>query len=473
VSAPPLSGPPATPPATGTDRLTAAAIAVALFAIYSANGRISVAHDPHANACLAATFAGEGRLSFSASARPSCFEPGCYSYTPSMRADARTGERLFVSQYGPGAGLTAAPVALALRAVWGEFRGDPVAVGLAGKIAASLLCALTAALIFLVLRTWAQFAAAVGLALAYGLATTVWSASSQALWQHAPSSFFLAVGVWATIRRPGSAPHAALAGLALAVAVTCRPTMAVFLLPVGIAMLGTGGRRPFLAFVAGTAPILAALALHNAYFFGSPFRFGYLDASDSGRWWATPLLHGLAAVLVSPSRGLLIYTPFLVAGFAGAIAAWRHPEYAPLRPYGVGALALLIVHAKWTYWWGGHSYGPRILGEILVPLVVLIAPVLAAISRTSTRRTAFAAAVLWSLAVQAVGVAISSSSWNARPAREGGRTVRMDIDDPRYRWRLWSLRDNQLAYEVGLLACGFTRTLAGGDGSCATEPRLP
>jgi hypothetical protein len=451
------------------DRAAAVVVATALFTIYLANGRVSGTHDAHANACLAATFASEGRLSVSPSEGPNCLEPSCYSFGRSIRVDARSGAPLFVSIYGPGSGLTAAPIAFALRVVRGDFRGDLAAVGLAGKIAASLLCALTVALVLLTLRTWVPLPAATALAFAYGLGTTVWSASSQALWQHAPASFFLAAGIWAWIRGHGTLPSIAAAGFALAAAVTCRPTVAVFLVAVGIAA-SVSGWRECLTFASGAVPPIVALAIYNAQMFGSPFRFGYLDASESGRFWQTPLLEGLAGIVVSPSRGLLVYTPFLAVALWGAVAAWRSAEYAVLRPLTVGVLALLLIHAKWTYWWGGYSYGPRILGELLVPLVLLLAPMVAAMSRSPVRRNGFAALILWSVAVEAVGVATNGGEWNARVASENGVPVRMSIDDPRYRWRLWSIHDSQIASEVALLACGLRRVITHGEGTCGSGP---
>ena len=64
----------------------------------------------------------------------------------------------------------------------------------------------------------------------------------------------------------------------------------------------------------------AALATYNTYFLGSPFRFGQSEAGHALALektglpgvWQTPLWDGAAGLLLSPSRGLFFFSPFLL-----------------------------------------------------------------------------------------------------------------------------------------------------------------
>jgi hypothetical protein len=83
-----------------------------------------------------------------------------------------------------------------------------------------------------------------------------------------------------------------------------------------------------------------------------------------------------AALLVSPYRGLLIYSPIVLAAAAGLLVA---PRGSPTRLLGVTAFAtlgvLLLVLAAFRYWTAGHAWGPR----FLTSPQVLLAPTLAAL----------------------------------------------------------------------------------------------
>jgi hypothetical protein len=83
-----------------------------------------------------------------------------------------------------------------------------------------------------------------------------------------------------------------------------------------------------------------------------------------------------AALLVSPYRGLLIYSPIVLAAAAGLLVA---PRGSPTRLLGVTAFAtfgvLLLVLSAFHYWTAGHAWGPR----FLTSPQVLLAPTLAAL----------------------------------------------------------------------------------------------
>lgn len=380
-----------------------------------------------------------------------------YYLFPTRRVDARTGEPLYVNTFGPGAGLTALPVFASLRLVARDLRAHPKLVWYAAKFTASLLVALSAGLLYLTMLRLTPPRIALLAALAYGLGTCVWSTSSQALWQHGPSEFWLALALFFLVRDSLAPLSAAAGGTALAMAVACRPTNAVVLAIVAL-WLAVRDWRALVALLVGALPIGFALAVYNGIYLGSPFTFGQTEIAEklalhkcgTPGVWQTPLWLGAAGLLLSPGRGLFLYSPWLVLALGGAVIVWRDPRYTPLRPLPFAALAMLAVHAKFYDWWGGWAFGYRPIVDSTVLLAPLAAAALAALTSeqfsTARRRlawSAFALLVAWSIGMQTLGAfAYDLAGWNARVV-DG---VPQDIDRPQYRHRIWSWRDNPISF---------------------------
>jgi hypothetical protein len=131
--------------------------------------------------------------------------------------------------------------------------------------------------------------------------------------------------------------------------------------------------------------VYSAVYLGNFLAFGQAYRAG----GFSGRFFA-----GLAGLLASPSRGLFVFSPVLLASVAGAILAWRSkPEL--LRYLATGTISVLL-YSCWGEWWGGSTFGYRIILEV-APALVLLLPLAwtggSAGSRFSERRSSFSSGV--------------------------------------------------------------------------------
>ncbi|HUG79476.1 MAG TPA: hypothetical protein VML57_18500 [Burkholderiales bacterium] len=164
--------------------------------------------------------------------------------------------------------------------------------------------------------------------------------------------------------------------------------------------------------------------------------------------WQTPLWLGAAGLIVSPSRGLLVYSPFLAAAFAGAVLAWKDPRYRKLRFLTLAVPALWIPSFPWFDWWGGWAYGYRPIVDSVPLLAVLCLPALGSILERPGRRLVFAVALAWSVLIQSLGAfAYSPWGWNAKLIDPVAGT-RADVDRPAYRERLWALRDSQIGYLI-------------------------
>ena len=84
--------------------------------------------------------------------------------------------------------------------------------------------------------------------------------------------FWALLAVWFALREWGVA-----AGIAFAIGVWVRPTNALMLIPLALAVRVQW--RALVAIAAGAAPLVAALMVWNAKLYGSPFRTGYGEIS--------------------------------------------------------------------------------------------------------------------------------------------------------------------------------------------------
>jgi hypothetical protein len=395
----------------------------------------------------------------------------------------------YVSIFGPGAAVSSLPVFLASRCIWGDkLLHDPKLLWYTGKTAASIFVAASGALVFLIARRFLSRGPAILIGLSYGLGTCVWSTSSQTLWQHGPNEFFLALGTYFLARlhqgitsRPLRMALAAGCGLSYACAGACRPTSFVVVICVAVYLLASQ-RHSLLAYLIGSLAPIVAIASYNDRFLGSPWAFGQISAASSialektgaSGVWQTPLWMGLAGHLVSPSRGLFIFSPILAFSLIGIYRIWRESRWSFLRPLTIAVGIVLVIESKHFDWWSGWAYGYRHVVDTCVLLAIFLIP---AVRWFMPRKwlAVYFVLLAWSIAVQVIGAfAYDVVGWNFRwlgtrvlmPGRatsvivtdpvelqhvlERGAgslgQIQGDIDLPQYRYRLWAVRDNEIGY---------------------------
>jgi hypothetical protein len=309
-------------------------------------------------------------------------------------------------------------------------------------------------------RHWALFCG-----LAFAFATSAWSTASRALWQHGPSLLFLAIALVALdhLFPKNTEDHApptgsmwapAVAGLALAAAVTMRPTNAVALVLATILVLWKTSGRTRAAFVVGAVVVFVPWTLITAHFYGTPLQ-PYLDGNQVGL--SSTFFESVAAQLVSPSRGLLVFSPIVLVAVVGLVIARRRRTLTPLEVLSAAAIPCsLAAIALFPIWWAGTSFGPRFMTETLPFFFVLSIPFVDWIAawraeRPANRPLAYRAAVVASVVLLACSVLVNAQGgllrsticWNLKTP-----TVASVDDDPA---RVWSLHDPQFVYGLGAI----------------------
>jgi hypothetical protein len=312
------------------------------------------------------------------------------------------------SVFPPGMGILAVPFfAPFVLSGW-----DALDLGLlvhGGHVVAAIVEILATLVLWSVLRRFTGPRWSLVLVLLYFLGTSVRTVASQALWQHSGVHVAVASALWLVLREeavPLSRDFAA--GLLLGLGAVVRQTT-------GLLALGLHGFRPMrlIAMIAGAAIGLAPLLAYNDLAFGSPLEQGY-----GIKTFATPIQTGLYGLLFSPSRGLFIYTPYLVFAFLALLRAWRWPGVVAGRFRGLLLvwIAALVVYATYSEWWGGRVFGSRFLDDF-APILFAALAWGTSVGMLGSRlgRVFFGLLAAWSLVLFQAAAFVYDKSWDTFP----------------------------------------------------------
>lgn len=372
------------------------AMFVAAFLLYNLNLRTITAGDNYPTRYLPFAICGQGTLTLA----PVLEAVSMDRANPYWVKTSVTGEP--VSMYPVVLPVLLAPLYAPATAWlswtgWAEHRLY-VAAELMEKLLASALAAAGAAILLALLLRRTSPRDAVLLSAAYAFATNTWATSSQGLWQHTLGQLLLIaiLGLFHTELSPGSA---ALTGLLAGLQVANRPFNVLLLAPILVARLWRSPRAwlPFGAgFLVGAGPFVA----YNLHYFDHPGGFYAVLAKMRPVLYEGSVLEGLAGLLVSPSKGLLVFSPFLLFLVLRGWRRYAGSGSALDAALGIGLVMHLVFFAQ-TDFTAGSCYGPRFMVDALPALIWLLPSVLAPLGRWA--RAAFVAAMAWGIAVQAVG----------------------------------------------------------------------
>jgi hypothetical protein len=192
---------------------------------------------------------------------------------------------------------------------------------------------------------------AVGAGIAYAIGTVVLLYSRTFFADSLLATIVVAAACWALDERPGASWKA---GAFAALAVLAKPTGIVVGSAIALWHLIGGEWRRAAHAGFGTALGLALYGWYNWVRFGDPATFGQKWSGFT----TCCVPEALAGMLVSPGRGLFVYSPVVLIGAVSLALAWRRPS-AKLLALLVGGF--LAIHSVWGEWVGGWSWGSRLL----------------------------------------------------------------------------------------------------------------
>jgi len=405
----------------------------------------------------------------------------------------------YYSRYSPLPALFALPVyVLPVYAGWLDEAEPDYAydVSFVSKIASSLLASLSVVFFFAAVKLVTRVRLAMVTTGVYAFATGMWSVAAQGLWQHTPAVFCLSLGLYFLLRscactakltanrRSGSSltpsglaqgraslrrlqgSEAAIgliySSLFLSLAVGLRPSNIFLLLAAWVYLLFSraGWRRIFifclLPLLIGALTIYFNLKTTGSYLGGCGGIEGFpLKTHRVESIWQVPSGKSFLGLLLSPNRGLFVYSPVLIFSLLGMVRVWRRggvssglsrPQAGKqgrwlFRFLSVAIWATVVLYSAGGIWWGGWSFGPRYMTDLLpffslfvaVGLAGVFDPERSAINVRLFMRGLFLVAFFYSVFVQAVGFFAYPSGWNSLPDN-------VDLVHE----RLWDFGDTQI-----------------------------
>jgi hypothetical protein len=400
---------------TRLDRLKPAQIflmvVVPLFILYFATAARGLPYlaDAYTNALTAWSVASRGTIYLDTS--PELAQPGHFGRIARF---VETPSGHVVSQYPPGTALISLPFYVFHTATTrttlvsttdnddGGITMDVPSFVPAG-LAASTTTALAMGFLSLIFVQILSPSRALVAGYIAGLGTGAWAVASNALWQHGPAMFWIALALYLVSKN-----RLGLAGLGFGMAILTRPHVALIAFAVGVVLgISRRGIRPLLRLGAGSLLGLLALIAYNWMVFQTPSISGGYGSNFTDNVLHSSLLwyvRNIVLALLAPQQGLIVWAPFILVLSFGTVRAWRAaPAWA--KGAAIGGVLYLLLQLKANRYYGGDGFF-----AYRYPLEALtgVAPLLALswkqwVSKTPLRLRLFNGGVILAIVGQAIG----------------------------------------------------------------------
>jgi hypothetical protein len=337
------------------------------------------------------------------------------------------------------------------------------------KLVAAIVAAFTAVLFYLAVRLKFGRSIALITAFIYAFATLNWAISSQGLWQHTASNLALTSAILALLkanRTDGKKQTALLivAGIFCGLLPGIRPTSAAFSGVLLVYAVLTYRQRAIF-FLLGSASVLLNVGW-NTYFFGAEvddsvvggYSSLFQNNASSYEFTIDFFREAFLGLLVSPSRGLFIFSPILLFSLPGMYQVLKKSRsQRDERLFGLLIFACLVIFFHYCFypWWGAVTYGSRYLVDLLPVFCYLIAYFLSTVlTRIWAKRRRFATGLLTlflicltcSTFTQVVGAFSDPYIWDESPYFAMSRFWSwQDTQIERHTKNLWLKLENPIA----------------------------
>ena len=318
-------------------------------------------------------------------------------------------------------------------------------------VASALILALSGGILFLLLKNYLLRDKKLSMLLTatYLFGTINFALTSQALWQHGALQLFLLLSLLFLYQKKWF-----FSGISLGLAVLSRPTAAVmvpffFLLLVNTIFnsekdvknirINWQKLRTLLIFLLGLIVAATFFMLYtNKYYLGIQNN-GYADQIFVG--WLSKFPEGFLGLWLSPSKGILVYSPIFLLSFVGLFQVLKNKSWVKRENllYLVSA-AIVLVHTlilgRWKHWYGGWSFGYRMAADVIPFLVILLIPFITS-HKFKRYRKLFLMLLIVSVIIEIYGMAFFDGIWHA--AYDNG------FKDTAW---LWSIKDSEFIFNI-------------------------
>jgi hypothetical protein len=333
------------------------------------------------------------------------------SFHPNTVDDFEFGGNYY-SALAPGTAILALPFVGVGFLLDGHFTVFGYALILS-ELFVAIINSIAAYLVYAVGRFFFSKKTSAFLAFAYAFATISWPFATY-FFQSDVSAMFDLLAVYFIIRVTGSDDRklrdAVLAGIAVAGALTTDYVNVIFI-PIIMGYLLLSLRRKghlarlSLGFLLASLVGILLIGLYNETIFGTAFHTTeqvYLNSSTPFGEFSYPIFEGVYLNLISPLRGLLVFSIFLILGIFGYVDMLKQKKYRVEALFLFACfLGVFLPYSAWYDPTGGAAFGPRFLISA-IPFLLLPAGL---VIETGSRRMRATAFILYAVGVVINGMA--------------------------------------------------------------------
>lgn len=317
------------------------------------------------------------------------------------------------------------------------------------KLAATIITSISVVIFYLASRIKFVRSLAFISTFIYAFATNTWTTSSQGLWQHGISNLALICIIFCllkTNRKEGKQKKILLlaAGICCGLLPGIRPTSLLFSIAAAVYSVFTY-RAQSILFLIGLFSAVPSTIWNLYYFENLTGCYTKAFAISPYVFTFSKFVGTFIGILVSPGRGLLVFSPIILYSCLGAYRVFKFrygKDEKLIVCMTIASLLLIVNYCFFRIWWAGWSYGPRFMTDIMPIACYLInySPI-RLLSSSQKRRNIFNKGFLiflilltFSLFTQVIGAFGNAGSlWDSTP---------LSVDE--YQFRLWELRDSPI-----------------------------
>ncbi len=312
-----------------------------------------------------------------------------------------------------------------------------------GKLTAAFITAISIPIFYLLANRLTTRKKSLLITAAYGLGSSTFGISSQALWQTTMSqliSVFVLLLVIVSLEWINKditsirlfkkinlnvsklLPLIFFAiGILLGLNIVVRTTAVFAAVFIGLLILSTKNWKYIsLTIIGGLIPLIA-LMYYNHAIFGSILASGYGDETKYG--WVTPFHVGFFGLLISPSNGILIFSPVFIYSVIGMFLVFKESlaKFKPtfsrtnlLLACSLVFIVNLLIYSKWWAWYG-NSWVYRMIVDTLPYLALAMIPALESnLFKRNWNRAIFLVLLVFSIYIQIIGVFSFDYTWESQ-----------------------------------------------------------
>ncbi|BAF71294.1 glycosyltransferase family 39 protein [Sulfurovum sp. NBC37-1] len=237
-----------------------------------------------------------------------------------------------------------------------------------------IIIAVVAVLIFLFLFKISTFyfndKISIIIAASFWSATSLSSTLGQGLWSQDFATLYAAISVYLGLCfiKDRHRKWWAWLGLALFMAYLTRPTMSLLTISIILFLFFNHQKALAVKVALLVTALLVLFVLFSLHEYNQLLPDYYLPKRlESQTFWTA-----LYGNLLSPSRGILIFSPFLFIFVLNAKTLFTVLKNdKTLIIFASWIILHLIIISKFPHWWAGWSYGPRFMIDVLIPIYLL------------------------------------------------------------------------------------------------------